>query len=122
MHILTTIGLFDTVFTDHIEATSDNTPYHSSAPSPIPQSIGPVLEPKSNRVKSVSKINTPTRIVTKGSEVYKKRKTVTEDPMVTKHPIQTKEQVNVNEEEAKATNLYEQFFRKKKLKLPTPLH
>lgn len=89
-------------------------------PSPQVQTIDPVPERKSKKVKSVYNRMTLIKTVTKGARVSKKRKTVTEDPMLTEDLIQTEELVNVNEEAYEYLVVSDDLFRKKKVKLPTP--
>lgn len=87
MHILTTIGLFDSAVTDHIEATSDIAQYHSTLSIPISQTTGLAPKPKEKKVKLVSKRKTPSKTVTKGIGISNKWNTITEDPIVTEEPI-----------------------------------
>lgn len=128
MHILDIIGQINFAVTNHIEDTNDIAPYCYTPPSPIHKTTGLVFEPKLKRLKTTSKRKTLTKSASKGVGGSKKRKTiiehpkVTKDPIMTEDPIQIEELVNMNEkEDVEATYVFEDLFRKKKLKLHTPL-
>lgn len=135
---------------EQTEATNDITQYRSTPSNPTLQPSSPVAKPQTFRGKVKSERKTPIKVVTKGAISSMKSKTDTSEPIHIEEPINTKEPrptakqihtanpkhivdstqtqipiiteepINVNTEVLEKYN-FEKLFRKRNLKLPTPL-